>query len=459
MALDVLGDRAPDPLLRLGIGHPVAAEEHPLIGQRQAGDLPADREPLEEQLAAPPPGVVHRRRAAPERLADLRDRARAQRLPQGEDVARGIGVVDRRRRRLPPPLAALGHSRRLTAGAGSAVWQDPPIIDQQSISPEDLPDLELRPLRQLDLESEPGEERAPHIASASGVVRRGVFAYVIGDDELDLAVFDLSGDRPGTLRRALEGELPSDADARAKEKPDLEALTTVPPFEGSPYGGILGLGSGSNERRDGGFFWALDADGSLRDDPRQLDLSPLYRVLREQLGEINVEGACVFGDRLWLFNRGNRGDSPNAVAELALPDLGESLRGDLEIDPEELSGLRAYELGDLDGVDLCFSDATPLSDRLVVFTASAEEDNPDGPDGGIRGSVVGTIDDEGVVHRLRTIDRKWKVEGVDAKIDTGVVDLVFVCDQDEPGTPSPLLTATMPLDAKFEQDAGSSAQD
>ena len=55
------------------------------------------------------------------------------------------------------------------------------------------------------------------------------------------------------------------------------------------------------------------------------------------------------------------------------------------------------------------------------------------------------------MQRLRTIDREWKVEGVDAKIDTGVVDFVFVCDQDEPETPSPLLTATMPLEARFEQ--------
>jgi hypothetical protein len=288
------------------------------------------------------------------------------------------------------------------------------------------------------------------VASASGVVRRGVFAYVIGDDQVDLAIFDLSSDRPGTLRRVLDGELPDDAEGRAREKPDLEALTTVPPFEGCPYGGLLGLGSGSNERRDAGFFWALDADGSLRGDPHRVELAPLYGALREKLGEINIEGACVFGDGLWLFNRGNSDDTPNAVAEVSLPDLGETLRGDLELDPEELAGLRAYELGDLDGVELCFSDATPLSDRLVVFTASAEEDGGGGGDGGIRGSVVGTIDAEGVVHRLRTIDRRWKVEGVDAKIDTGVVDLVFVCDQDDPEEPSPLLTATMPLEARFE---------
>ena len=85
----------------------------------------------------------------------------------------------------------------------------------------------------------------------------------------------------------------------------------------------------------------------------------------------------------------------------------------------------------------------------MVFTASAEADG-DG-DEEIRGSVVGTIDSEGRVRRLRTIDRKWKVEGVHAAVEAGVIDFVFVCDQDDPDQPSPLLSATMPLEGGFER--------
>lgn len=323
-------------------------------------------------------------------------------------------------------------------------------MDEQSVEPEDLPALDLRPLRELTIEGESRDGHPAHVASASGVVRRGVFAYVIGDDEHDLAVFDLSTDAPGVRRRAIEGDLPADGDARHEMKPDLEALTTVPPFDGSPYGGLLGLGSGSSEHRDRGFFWSLASDGSLDGDPHPLDLAPLYTRLRDELGEINIEGACVFGDSFWLFHRGNKGDAPNTVAEMQLRTLEESLGGDMELDAEELSALHAYDLGEIDGVDLCFSDATPLSDDLVVFTASAEAEG-DGPDGGILGSVVGTIDSGGVPHRLRTIDRKWKVEGVHATVDNGIIDFVFVCDQDDPGTASPLLTATMPIEARFEQ--------
>jgi Family of unknown function (DUF6929) len=321
-------------------------------------------------------------------------------------------------------------------------------MDTRSSTPEEVPPLELRKLRDLDLERPSERSRPAHLSAASGIVRRGDYAYVIGDDELDLAVFRLSSDEPGELRRAMAGELPDDPGERKREKPDLEALTALPPFEGAPHGGLLGLGSGSSPSRDRSFFWALDGHGALTGEPRAIDFKPVYERLRAELGAINIEGAAVFGECLWLFHRGNEGDAPNAVAEFALTDLSASLAGDLIVDPEELAGVRAYELGELDGVPLCFSDATALFDRLVVFTASAESE-----DGAIRGSVVGTIDSEGEVRRLRTIDRRWKVEGVHAAVDTAVVDFVFVCDQDDPDTPSPLLSATMPLEERFERPA------
>lgn len=317
--------------------------------------------------------------------------------------------------------------------------------------PEDLPPLELRTMRELDLAEATAEGRDPHMGAASGVVRRGDFAYVIADDELGLGVFQISSDEPGETRPVLPGSLPAEESERKGMKPDLEALTALPPFGDTPYGGLLGLGSGSDDegKRDRGFFWAFAADGSLEGEPSVIDFSPLYEALRKELGGINIEGAAVLGEELWLFHRGNEGDAGNVVAEIALSDLAGSLTGDRDIDVEELRELRRYELGEMDGVPLCFSDATALSDELVCFTASAEG----GEDGDIRGSVVGTISTSGEVHRLRTIDRKWKVEGVHAAVDTGVIDFVFVCDQDDEDVASPLLTASMPLEPGVEQPA------
>ena len=64
--------------------------------------------------------------------------------------------------------------------------------------------------------------------------------------------------------------------------------------------------------------------------------------------------------------------------------------------------------------------------------------------------MVGTLGLDGSVERLRTIDPQWKVEGVHAAIDTGVLDFTFVCDQDDPDAPAPLLSAAMPLQGKLE---------
>ena len=311
---------------------------------------------------------------------------------------------------------------------------------------EQLPPLELRRLRDLDLSEPPDEGQPAHIASASGIAKRGNFVYVVGDDLLQVGVFELAGGGPGRALRVFSGDLP-DGERRKSEKPDLEGLTTLPPVESEPNGGLLGLGSGSNRDRDRGFFWSLDADGSLAGEPRTIQLQPVYDAMRSELGgDINIEGAAVVADRLWLFHRANEGTAPNTVAGFELGDLARTLREDLVVDPDELAAIRQYELGELDGVPLCFSDATTLTDRLVCFTASAEAE-----DGDVHGSVVGTISDDGSVHRLRTIDPRWKVEGVHATVDTGVIDFLFVCDQDDPETASPLLSATMPIERELDE--------
>jgi hypothetical protein len=326
-------------------------------------------------------------------------------------------------------------------------------VGHRTATPEDLPALELTELRTLDLEEPSGPGRAAHVSAASGVVRRAEFVYVVGDDELFLAEFDAAGSAPGRLRRALSGDLPGDYAERKRGKPDLEVLTILPPYEDHPHGALLGLGSGSEPTRDRGFAWALAADGSLAGDPRELELTPLYSLLRERLPELNVEGAAVMGDRLWLLQRGNGPRGENAVIELGLAEVMSSLVRERRLGAAEPRDVTVYDLGELGGGKLTFSDASPLGEDLLVFTASAEASESTYEDGAIRGSVVGTIDCDGEVRHLRTIDRRYKVEGVHAVLDTGVMTLTFVCDQDDPDVASPLLSATLPVDPSGELPA------
>ena len=311
---------------------------------------------------------------------------------------------------------------------------------------EDLPPLELSRIRVLDLDKPSSPGGTPHVAAASGVVRRAEYVYVIADDELGLAVFDASSDAPGRIEAALSGELPGEHEARSEAKPDLEALTTLPPFEGHPHGALLGLGSGSTEERDRGFAWALAADGSLDGVPIELDLAPLYGLLRDRMDALNVEGAAVMGDELWLLQRGNSEHGENVVVALSCAEILESLENDHTLAAEEFERLLAFDLGELQGEALTFSDASALGHDLLVFTASAEDSSGTTGNGAILGSVVGTIGLDGEVRRLRTIDKKHKVEGVHAVLDTGVITMTFVCDQDDPNEASPLLTATMGLE-------------
>ena len=330
-------------------------------------------------------------------------------------------------------------------------------MDRREARAEDLPPLELRELRILDLDAPSPPGRAAHVSAASGVVRRADFVYVVGDDELSLAVFEMSGGAPGRLERALDGELPADGAARKAAKPDLEALTLLPPFHEHPNGALLGLGSGSTDARDRGFLWGLGPDGGLRGKAAAVDLAPLYRLLRESVDDLNVEGAAVMGEQFWLLQRGNGAQGANVVVELGLEDVMSSLVRERTLAARELQGLHEYALGDLGGAKLTFSDASPLGGELLVFTASAEGSADTYEDGEILGSVVGTIDRNGQVRRLRTIDRRYKVEGVHAVLDTGVMTLTFVCDQDDADVASPLLSATLPLDGQLERASAPAA--
>ena len=301
----------------------------------------------------------------------------------------------------------------------------------------------VRPLRELTLHEPRAEGGRRFLAAGSGLVQTGDFLYVIADDERELAVFPAGIDEPGRLRRFLPGDLPADPGARKEHKPDLEALALLPAHAELASGALLALESGSRPQRRGGVLWPLGERGELASEPLELDVSPLYRALERELPDLNLEGATVVGERLLLFQRGNGRAGVNAVVALELAAALAELRTGT-LGPGPLRDVRRYDLGEVDGVRLCFSDAASLPDDRVVFSAVAEAGEDTYLDGACVAAGVGVLDASGNLAAYEPVEPIWKVEGVEAHSgDGGGIELLLVADADDPAKPSPLLAATL----------------
>ena len=184
---------------------------------------------------------------------------------------------------------------------------------------------------------------------------------------------------------------------------------------------------------------------SLGEEPREIDLEPVYALLREHIAELNVEGAATMGDRLWLLQRGSSELGSNVVAELSLDQVLRSLREDLTIDADELENVRSYDLGDSTASRSPSATAHPDRGAAARLHRVCR--------GGRRGASAARSSARSSSTAASTPAherRRSKVEGVHAAIATGVLDFTFVCDQDDPDTPSPLLAATMPVEGGLE---------
>ena len=264
----------------------------------------------------------------------------------------------------------------------------------------------------LDAPSQPG--RPAHLAAASGLVRRGERLYVVADDEPALGIFDLRG--RGRMERLADDELPLDHAERKAAKPDLEALAEM------PGGGLLALGSGATDRRERGWLWS-------ERHVREVVLGTLYARLRERFAELNIEGAAAVGERLWLAQRGNGAAGENALVAVGLDlvSVGETV---------------TYELGEVDGVPLTFTDLAPLPGGPLAFCAVAEDSGSTYDDGPVAGAGIGVLDpDAQRVLAFDLVPDPVKVEGVTASADGA---LLAVGDADDVSRPAPLLRVSMP---------------
>ncbi len=255
-----------------------------------------------------------------------------------------------------------------------------------------------------------------------------------------MAVFDAESDEPGFLIKVMKGRTPASSDERADHKPDFECMALFAPFGRFEHGAVLGLGSGSAPDRDKGTLLTLAADHRPQEPFEVIELGPLYERLRRALDDLNIEGSAVVGDDFRLLQRGNGPEGRNARVDLELAAVQHALdRGD-PLPANSVTGIEFYDLGQVRGVPLCFSDASPLSDGRMAFIASAESS------GGHLGSSIGLMESDGKVSFNEPIDHELKLEGLAARAtDEGRLQLLMVSDADDPDSPSPLMETYLEL--------------
>jgi hypothetical protein len=302
--------------------------------------------------------------------------------------------------------------------------------------------IALTRIRRLDLAIPTAPGRQRHLSAASGLICVQSTAYVIADDELHLGVFSTDIAEPGTLIRLFDGALPDITKQRKKAKPDLEAIALLPADNGHPHGALLVLGSGSSPQRHRGVILSCDGSGAVRGAPGILDLSPIYAALESEFETLNIEGAVVLADDICLLQRGNKGSGRNAVIRFALHDFLHALRaGGPRLHP---AGIDNFDLGEIDGVPLTFTDGAALPDGRMAFTAAAEDTDNPYDDGRCLGSAIGIIA-AGALQGLEQVDRICKLEGVHAQIADHTARLLLVSDADDMDVPAELFETSIPV--------------
>lgn len=304
-------------------------------------------------------------------------------------------------------------------------------------------------LQKLQLEAPQASEDSTVVASfigaASGLSRIGDTLFVVADDALHLGIFDATQPRPGKIMPLLPGALSSDPTTRKAQKPDFEVLTHWQDYNGAPGGALLALGSGSKKHRCKGVLIPLDTRGQPTGNPQEFDLAPLYSALANHLVGLNIEGAVITGNEVWLFQRGNSAGGKNAIVRTPIATL-DSL---LQKTPGRFSPVLEIVdifLGDLHGVPLGFTDATLLRDEIIIFSAAAEDTADTYLDGKCTGSVIGMLEGNGTIKWQKALTKKCKIEGIAVREPSPTtLECLMVTDADDPEIAADLLQAMILL--------------
>jgi hypothetical protein len=284
-------------------------------------------------------------------------------------------------------------------------------------------------------------------ASAIAVLGRG---WLVAQDDDTHGCWLVDGvGTPLRLFPPVEGlESFSESAGTKHLKPDVEAALEVPADGASS---VLLLGSGSTPARMRAVLVDL-----LEGDPRPTvaDLAPLYAAVTRALDipadQLNLEGACLVGDRLRWFNRGlPTAGLPSASVDLDVSAVLAAARGGTTT--LDVLDMRRLDLGQVQGVGLAVTDAVSLGGEQVLVSAAAEDSPNTYDDGPVVASALVVVDGDGVraTAPLPEVDgRVAKVEGLSLLDWDGTQGRVLaVVDADDPSVPSSMLWLRVSLDS------------
>jgi hypothetical protein len=305
-------------------------------------------------------------------------------------------------------------------------------------------------LRSLTMDPARHPRGQAHLSAASGLVQVQERFYVVADDEHHLGKFKTAVDSPVKLLRLFPGDLPHSEKERKAKKPDLETLTILPAMARYPHGALLALGSGSKPTRERGVLLALDAQGRVGKDgclpPKRIDLSGLYKGLRETVPLLNIEGCFVANGVLHLLQRGNQADARSACIRLDWQHAQAWLLGEDNEIPRAVQ-VDIIDLGSTDpahGLALSITDACSLPGGAWAFSAVAENTKDSYHDGPCLASGVGIVNASNQVVQLHPLQGAPKVEGISGRAISGRLVLTLVTDADDPAIASQLLQVELP---------------
>ena len=268
------------------------------------------------------------------------------------------------------------------------------------------------------------------VSSGSALAAGKGILYIVGDDAEYLGMLPANG--KDFARLDLYPGAPQERISKPL-KHDLEAGTW----------GVIGadtfliaFGSGGiSPYRD--TLFAINPDNPEKNFKHSLH--DLYKAISVDTGlkatELNIEGATIAGDKLFLLNRGK-----NLCIVLSWKEFARYIKRDEDqtlpsfaIVPVSLPVVNNFPIG--------FSGVCTLNEHQLLFTASLEETTDYIQDGAVKGSYIGVLDVSGdsvVVWDMvalndmdgkSVLDKLESIEILDAK--NGQIKAVAVADNDD----------------------------